>query len=67
MATHKITNTDDGPRGFWHQDAVVMVEAGDTVDVSDMTDDEVKAAKATGYFKFGAAAAKAAAKDEPDA
>lgn len=50
MATHTITNKDVGPRGFWHQNAVVTIEAGQSVDVSDMTVDEVKAAKKAGYF-----------------
>lgn len=65
MANYTITNTDVGPRGFWHQDRVVLVEAGDKVEVSDMTDDEVKAAKASGYFKLDGGSSGNAAEPGP--
>ena len=57
MATHTLTNVDVGPRGFWHQDAVVLVDPKQSVDVTDMTDDEIKQAKASGYFEIGAGGA----------
>ena len=66
MTTHILTNTDVGPRGFWHQDAVVLVDPKQSVDVTDMTDDEVKQAKASGYFEIGISGA-AKADDKPDA
>lgn len=65
MANHTLTNTDAGPRGFWHQDRVFLVEAGDKVEVSDMTDDEVKAAKASGYFKLDGGSSEKAPEPGP--
>lgn len=65
MASHTITNTDDGPRGFWHQDRVIMLEAGEKAKVTDMTDDEVTAAKAPGYFDLTGGASDEAAEPGP--
>lgn len=52
----KITNISQGPRGLNttvdKQLVPVLVEPGETVDV-DLSDAEVKVAKATGWFKFG--------------
>lgn len=61
MATQTITNKQPGARGFWHEGALVMVEPNTSVEVADMSDAEIKAAKATDYFEFGATAAKKAA------
>lgn len=57
----KITNTSDGPRSVHSVNGEVLIEAGATADL-DLSDSEMKSAKATGYFEFGAAAAAKAAK-----
>ncbi|XKI87793.1 hypothetical protein ACIU1A_09255 [Mesorhizobium sp. ORM16] len=54
----KVTNTQAGPRGLNTKDGPVLVEPGQTVD-ADLSDAELKVAKGTGWFEFGAAAAKA--------
>lgn len=51
-----VTNTSDGPRGFWEGAECIMLDKGQAA-VAELTDDEVKAAKATGYFKLAAAKA----------
>ncbi|TPM39590.1 hypothetical protein [Mesorhizobium sp. B2-3-4] len=52
----KVTNNQAGPRGLNTLDGAVLVDPGQTVDV-DMADAEMKVAKATGWFSFGAAKA----------
>jgi hypothetical protein len=58
----KFTNISDGPRGLRTADGLVMVEAGETVDV-DLAKGEEAAEE--WFAKPGAKAAKDAAKDEP--
>ncbi|TPL06679.1 hypothetical protein [Mesorhizobium sp. B2-4-11] len=58
----KVTNTQAGPRGLNTKTGPVLVEPGQSVDV-EIDDAELKVAKATGWFDFGKAAAKAATDD----
>jgi len=48
----KITNLTDGPRGVNATSGSVLIEPGASVDV-DLSDAELKVAKATGWFEFG--------------
>lgn len=68
MAKVTITNTSDGPRGVRTEDGeLVMIEPRETQEI-ELTASEKKDAEATGYFVFGEAAAKKAAKgDEGEA
>lgn len=52
----KVTNISKGPRGLNTKDGPVLVEPDQTVDV-DISEDELKVSKATGWFEFGAKAA----------
>lgn len=52
----KITNTQTGPRGVNSLTGSVIVEPGQTVDI-DVSDAELKVAKATGWFKIDGTAA----------
>lgn len=61
----KITNKDTGPRGFWRGGKLVMLDKGESVDVT-LTAEEKKAADSTGFFAFGAAATKAEKKADDD-
>lgn len=61
----KVTNTQEGPRGLNTKAGPVLVEPGQTVDV-EMEAAEVAVSKETGWFEFGAAAAKAAAEGKAD-
>ncbi len=64
IVKHIVTNVSDGPK-ILNAVTVGVLAAGDsTDDPVEMTEAEYEAAKATGWFKFGAAAAKAAAKDD---
>ena len=47
----KVTNDQAGPRGLNTKDGPVLVEPGQTVDV-ELSDAELKVAKATGWFSF---------------
>jgi len=47
----KVTNNQAGPRGLNTKDGPVLVEPGQTVDV-ELSDAELKVAKATGWFGF---------------
>jgi hypothetical protein len=49
----KITNTSDGPRGFWNGDTLVMLEAGESAEGT-LSD----ADKATGFFNGAAETAE---------
>ena len=64
---YTLTNTTAGPRGV-HQDdgSYVELEPKQTRTV-DLTDAEYASAKSTGYFVFGAAAAKEVAASTPTA
>ena len=48
-----VTNISDGPRGFWEGSECIMLDKKQ-VAVAELTDDEAKAAKATGYFSLAA-------------
>lgn len=64
IVKHIVTNVTDGPK-ILNAVTVGVLAAGDsTDDPVEMTEAEYEAAKATGWFKFGAGAAKAAAKDD---
>lgn len=62
MAKHTITNTAGGPRVINGADGPVTIAAGASQEV-DVSEAELKIAKGTEWFEFGAAAAKASAKD----
>lgn len=47
----KVTNNQAGPRGLNAKDGPVLLDPGQTVDV-EMSDAELKVAKATGWFSF---------------
>lgn len=47
----KVTNNQAGPRGLNTLDGAVLVDPGQSVDV-DLSDAELKVAKATGWFSF---------------
>jgi|GEM_PF-5814699 len=58
----KVTNVSNGPRGIRNADGqVVMIEVDETAEI-----DLAKGEEAGDYFKFGAAAAKAAKADDKD-
>jgi len=60
----KVTNISNGPRGINGKDGPVLIEAGETSEV-EVNDAELKVAKSTGWFDFGAkAAADAEKKDD---
>jgi len=64
IVKHVVTNITNGPKVL---NAITpgLLAAGDsTDDPVEMTEAEYEVAKASGWFKFGAAASKAAAKDE---
>lgn len=61
----KVTNTQEGARGLNTKNGPVLVEPKATVDV-EMEATELEVAKGTGWFEFGAAAAKAAAEGKAD-
>ena len=48
----KVTNISKGPRGLNAKEGPVLLEVGQSVDV-EMSDDELKVSKATGWFEFG--------------
>jgi hypothetical protein len=48
----KVTNISKGPRGLNTKAGPILVEIGETVDV-ELSDDEAKVSKATGWFEFG--------------
>jgi len=63
IVKHVVTNTSDGPRVLNSRPAGVLAAGDSTDDPVEMTEAEYEAAKASGWFKFGTAAAKAPAKD----
>lgn len=65
MAKQTITNTTGGPRIVNGAEGPVSIPAGGSAEV-DVSDAELKVAKATEWFEFGKAAAKEAAKAEDD-
>ena len=64
IVKHVVTNVTDGPKVLNALTPGVLAAGDSTDDPVEMTEAEYEAAKATGWFKFGAAAAKAAAKDD---
>ena len=61
---HVVTNTSDGPRMLNAMPPIVL-KAGESTDGSvEMTEAEQDGAEKSGWFKFGAAAAKAAKADD---
>lgn len=64
MAT--LTNTAPGPRGAYNGGVLAMIEPGQTVDLADMTADELTNATEAGYFTVEGGAAKAAKASDPD-
>lgn len=58
---HVVTNVSDGPKVLNSIPAGVLAAGDSTDEPVEMTEGEYEAAKKTGWFKFGAAAAKAAA------
>lgn len=61
---HIVTNITSGPKVLNSIPPGLLAAGDSTDDPVEMTDAEYESAKATGWFKFGAAAAKAAAKDD---
>lgn len=59
-----VTNTAKGARGIHTTSGLVMLEAGQTAEDLEVTDAELKSAEEAGYFEFGAAPKKKAAKAE---
>lgn len=53
----EVTNIAPGPRGLHTTDGPVMLGVGQTLNV-DMSDAEIKASKATGWFTFEGQSAK---------
>ncbi|WP_066770086.1 hypothetical protein [Sphingobium sp. CCH11-B1] len=64
IVKHVVTNITNGPKVLNAVTPGVLAAGDSTDDPVEMTEAEYNAAKATGWFKFGAAAAKAAAKDD---
>lgn len=52
----QVTNTQKGPRGINTAQGPVLIEPGQTVDV-EVSEAELKVARASGWFEFGKAAA----------
>ena len=49
----KITNTSTGPRGFWHNGVLRLLEKGQSAE-PDLSEDDHRAADSTGFFAFEA-------------
>lgn len=61
MATQTFTNTARGPRGVRKSSGeLVMIDPGQSVDIEDVSDAELKSVKDGGEVVIGKAAAKAA-------
>ncbi len=65
-AKHIVTNVSDGPKVLNALPVIVLQPGQSTDGAVEMTEAEHEAAKATEWFKFGAAA-RAAAKDDDKA
>ena len=61
----KITNTSQGPRGFYNGDALIMLERGETWE-GELSDSDQASAKKAGYFGFGDHAAERASEGGTD-
>jgi len=64
IVKHVVTNVTDGPKLLNCIPAGTLAAGDSTDDPVEMTEAEYNAAKKTGWFKFGATAAKAATKDD---
>ena len=62
-AKHVVTNVTDGPKVLNAIPAIVLQPGQSTDGAVEMTEGEYAVAKEGDWFKFGAAAAKDAAKD----
>lgn len=62
IVKHVVTNVSDGPKVLNARPAGVLPAGASTEEPVEMTEAEYEVAKATGWFKFGAA--KAATKDD---
>lgn len=60
IVKHVVTNITDGPKILNAVTPGVLVAGDSTDEPVEMTEGEYEAAKATGWFKFGTGAAKAA-------
>lgn len=67
IVKHVVTNVTEGPKVLNALTPGILKAGDSTDDPIEMTEAEYEAAKDTGWFKFGAAAAKAAAKDDDKA
>lgn len=67
IVKHVVTNITDGPKVLNSVTPGILAPGDSTDDPVELTEAECEAAKKTGWFKFGAAAAKAAAKDDDKA
>jgi len=67
IVKHVVTNVTDGPKVLNCIPPGILVAGDSTDEPVSMTEAEYEGAKATGWFKFGASAAKAAAKDDDKA
>ena len=63
MAKQTITNISGGPRVINGADGPITLANGESADI-DVSDAELKVAKGTEWFEFGAKAAKDAAKTD---
>ncbi|MER8959311.1 hypothetical protein [Mesorhizobium sp. M0701] len=61
----KITNISQGPRGIHTEDGLRIIPVGGTIE-ADVKDVELKGARATGWFEFGAAKTKEADTERED-
>jgi hypothetical protein len=64
---HIVTNVSDGPKVLNAITPGILAPGDSTDEPVEMAEAEYEAAKKTGWFKFGAAAAKTAAKDDDKA
>lgn len=64
IVKHVVTNITRGPKVLNCIPPGLLAAGDSTDDPVEMTEAEYEVAKGTGWFKFGAAAAKAAAKDD---
>lgn len=59
-----ITNTAEGPRGFWEGAECILLDPEQSA-TADLTEAEAKAARATGYFKVAAVKAGTVREEGP--
>lgn len=67
IVKHVVTNVTEGPKVLNALTPGVLLAGDSTDDPVEMTEAEYEAAKKTGWFKFGAAAAKEASKADDKA